>query len=77
MHHVDVQRGTGMGKKTIGAALRASLPVMAGYIVLGMGFGVLLAVAAVVGLHLWKKNTLLSIFGGTAFYMLLVQEVFA
>ena len=33
----------GMDKKTIGAALRASLPVMAGYIVLGMGFGVLLA----------------------------------
>lgn len=66
-----------MEKKAIGAALRASLPVMAGYIVLGMGFGVLLAVAAVVGLHLWKKNTLLSIFGGTAFYMLLVQEVFA
>ncbi len=32
-----------MDKKTIGAALRASLPVMAGYIVLGMGFGVLLA----------------------------------
>ena len=32
-----------MEKKTIGAALRASLPVMAGYIVLGMGFGVLLA----------------------------------
>ena len=34
-----------------------------------------LAIAAVVGLHLWKKNTLLSIFGGTAFYM--VQLVFA
>ena len=66
-----------MDKKAIGAALRASLPVMAGYIVLGMGFGVLLAVAAVVGLHLRKKNTLLSIFGGTAFYMLLVQVVFA
>ena len=66
-----------MEKKAIGAALRASLPVMAGYIVLGMGFGVLLAVAVVVGLHLWKKNTLLSIFGGTAFYMLLVQVVFA
>ena len=43
MHHVDVQRGMGMEKKAIGAALRASLPVMAGYIVLGMGFGVLLA----------------------------------
>ena len=32
-----------MDRKTIGAALRASLPVMAGYIVLGMGFGVLLS----------------------------------
>lgn len=36
-----------------------------------------IAVAVVVGLHLWKKNTLLSIFGGTALYMLLVQVVFA
>ena len=41
------------------------------------GIPELLAIAAVVGLHLWKKNTLLSIFGGTAFYMLLVQVVFA
>ena len=41
------------------------------------GIPELLAVAAVVGLHLWKKNTLLSIFGGTAFYMILVQVVFA
>ena len=35
-----------------------------------------LAVAAVVLLHLWRRNTLLSIFGGTAFYMVLVQLVF-
>lgn len=41
------------------------------------GIPELLAVAAVVGLHLWRKNTLLSIFGGTAFYMVLVQLVFA
>ena len=27
-------------------------------------------------LHLWKRNTLLSIAGGTVFYMLLVQLVF-
>lgn len=40
------------------------------------GLPELFAVAAVVGLHLWKGNTLLSIFGGTAFYMLLVQVVF-
>ena len=37
----------------------------------------LLAVAAVVALHLWKKNVLLSIAGGTALYMILVQAVFA
>ena len=37
----------------------------------------LLATAAVVGLHLWKKNVLLSIAGGTAMYMVLLQVVFA
>lgn len=36
----------------------------------------LLATAAVVGLHLWKKNVLLSIAGGTALYMVLLQAVF-
>ncbi len=35
-----------------------------------------MAMIAVVALHLWKKNTLISIFGGTALYMLLVQFVF-
>lgn len=35
-----------------------------------------LAVFAVAGLHIWKRNTLLSIFGGTAFYMVLVQLIF-
>ena len=29
-----------------------------------------------VGLHLWKRNDLLSIFGGTVLYMFLVQSVF-
>ena len=43
-----------------------------------MPFGIpeLLACALVVILHLWKRNTLLSIAGGTVFYMLLVQLVF-
>ena len=36
----------------------------------------LLCVAVVVALHLWKHNNLLSIFGGTALYMVLVQAVF-
>ena len=35
-----------------------------------------IALAAVVALHLWRRSTLLSIFGGTAVYMLLVQMVF-
>ncbi|MGI6622389.1 MAG: branched-chain amino acid transporter AzlD [Clostridiaceae bacterium] len=35
-----------------------------------------IAVLCVVVLHLWKNNTLLSIGGGTAVYMLLVQLVF-
>ena len=35
-----------------------------------------LAVALVGVLHLWKKNTLLSIGAGTVFYMVLVQAVF-
>ena len=36
----------------------------------------LIAAAAVVALHLWKHNNLLSIFGGTVLYMVLVQAVF-
>ena len=34
------------------------------------------ACAAVILLHVWKRNTLLSILGGTALYMFLVQMVF-
>ena len=36
----------------------------------------LIASAAVVFLHLWKRNTLLSIISGTVLYMILVQLVF-
>ena len=35
-----------------------------------------IALAATLGLHLWKRQMLLSIAGGTAVYMLLVQLVF-
>lgn len=35
-----------------------------------------IAGAVVVGLHVWRRNTLLSILAGTATYMLLVQLVF-
>ena len=36
----------------------------------------IIAIAATVLLHLWKSQMLLSIAGGTAVYMLLVQMVF-
>lgn len=41
-------------------------------------FGIpeLLGCAVVAALHVWKRNTLLSIGAGTVFYMLLVQLVF-
>ena len=35
-----------------------------------------IAIAVVVGLHLWKKQILLSVAGGTICYMLLVQTIF-
>ena len=35
-----------------------------------------MGIALVVVLHLWKRNTLLSIGAGTVFYMILVQFVF-
>ena len=40
------------------------------------GLPELISCALVVLLHVWKRNTLLSIIGGTACYMILVQLVF-
>ena len=40
------------------------------------GLPELLGAAGVVGLQAWKRNSLVSILGGTVFYMLLVQLVF-
>lgn len=39
----------------------------------GAGAAQLIALACVAGLHLYKGNTLLSIFGGTAIYMVLIR----
>lgn len=46
------------------------------FIVAPYGLPELIACAVVVLLHLWKRNTLISIVGGTICYMLLIQIVF-
>lgn len=40
------------------------------------GLPELISIAVVVALHLWKKQMLISVAGGTICYMLLVQLVF-
>ncbi|MCL1844288.1 MAG: branched-chain amino acid transporter permease [Defluviitaleaceae bacterium] len=40
------------------------------------GLPEVISIAAVAGLHVWRKNTLLSIAAGTVIYMVLVQFVF-
>ena len=40
------------------------------------GIPALLALILVIALHLWKRQMLLSIAGGTIFYMILVQTIF-
>ena len=40
------------------------------------GLPELISVAIVAGLHIWKRNTLLSIVAGTLCYMFLMQMVF-
>lgn len=47
--------------------------------VLGSSHGLpeLIAILVTVGLHLWKRQMLLSIAGGTVCYMVLIQTLFA
>lgn len=45
-------------------------------VAVNMALPEIIALAATVLLHLWKRQMLLSIAGGTAVYMLLVQLVF-
>ena len=40
------------------------------------GLPEIISVVIVVVLHIWKRNTLLSIIGGTVCYMLLIQFIF-
>ena len=70
-------------KKTLQLAYKKSLPVMAMLVVYclkDISFGAVsgwlpygISVASVVLLHIWKRNTLLSIIGGTICYMLLIR----
>lgn len=46
------------------------------FVTYSFGIPELLGIAVTVGLHLWKRQMLLSIAGGTIAYMLLVQLVF-
>ena len=41
-------------------------------------FGIpeLIAAACVIALHVWKRSAIISILGGTAVYMILIQMVF-
>jgi branched-subunit amino acid transport protein AzlD len=66
--------------KILPAAIMATLVV---YCLRSTGFAAaadfapqLIAVAVVAALHVWRRNTLLSIFAGTAVYMVLVQQFF-
>lgn len=43
---------------------------------MGGGLAQLIGCAVVIVLQLWKRNTLISIIGGTVAYMILVQKVF-
>ena len=65
--------------RTLPAAMMGLLIVycLKGVSVTVAPFGIpeLIAIAVIVGLHMWKSNTLLSIGGGTVIYMFLVQFV--
>ena len=56
----------------------AMMGLLVVYSLLGGSHGIpeAIAVAVTAGLHLWRRNTLLSILAGTICYMLLVQLVF-
>lgn len=40
------------------------------------GLPEILGILVVVVLHLWKRNNMISIIGGTVFYMIMVQMIF-
>ncbi len=78
------------GRRPIPAVIRdlgkilpyAVMAMLVVYCLKGMSFAsaagwlpAAISVAVVVVLHVWKRNTLLSIIGGTACYMLLIRLI--
>ena len=61
-----------LGRVLPGAVFGLLGPLLSG----SHGLPELIAGAAVVALHLWKKNMMLTVAGGTLVYMLLVNLVF-
>ena len=61
----------------VAAAAVLAAPSMSKRILRGVHrmIGTILGVLVTAGLHKWKRDSGLSIFGGTAFYMLLVNVV--
>lgn len=80
----DRGRGAAQDRPLPGTVLPpAIIAMLVVYCLKGVSFGVprrwapqLISAAAVAALHVWKHNNLLSIFGGTILYMVLVQAVF-
>ena len=78
MEHVTEQQLT-RRQSTVWRALRAAapqtIPVLAGYFVLGMGYGIYVQS---LGLPVWMPMLMGTVvYGGTLCYVLLVQLVFA
>ena len=46
------------------------------FLVYPNGLPEIISIIAIAALHIWKRNSLLSIGGGTLVYMLLVQQAF-
>ena len=69
-HHRDVLPGAIFGMLIVYCLRSVSVTEYS------WGLPELIAGAATVGIHLWKRSMLLSIAAGTVIYMLLVQFVF-
>lgn len=72
-HRLSWQRASVRHDRTAGGVFAENVNPFAG----SHGIPEAIAIAAIVVLHVWKRNMLLSIAGGTVVYMALLQLVFA